>query len=230
MDTDDFVRIKSGVPGLDNMIEGGYPFPSTILVAGSAGTGKTTFCLQFLCEGAKNGEQCLFFTTLSEPTQWMLRFLSRFKFINKDFFGKEIKYVELGPMIQEGKDYKEVLNYIEEEITEVMPQRIVIDPVTVIKDMIPHEKYRAFLYELTMRLKNWQSATILTGEVLPGEPYPVEVSYIVDCVLILSHKEVDDGSRKKYLEILKMRGTDHQTGKSLLDVSKDGLTVQAGLR
>ena len=230
MESDDFVRIKSGVPGLDEMIEGGFPFPSTILVAGAAGCGKTTFCLQFLCEGAKNGEQGLFFTTLSEPTQWMLRFVSRFNFINKDYFGKEIKYVELGTMLQEGKDYKEILDHIEEEITEVMPQRIVIDPITVLKDMIPNDKYRGFLYELTMRLKNWQSATILTGEVLPAEPYPVEVSYIVDCVLVLSYKEADEGHRRKYLEVLKMRGTNHQTGKNLLDVSKDGLMVQAGLR
>ena len=212
------------------MIEQGFPFPSTILVAGAAGTGKTTFCLQFLCEGAKNGEQGLFFTTLSEPTQWMLRFVSRFKFINKDFFGKEIKYVELGSMLQEGRDYKEILDHVEEEITEVMPQRIVIDPITVVKDMIPHEKYRGFLYELTTRLKNWQSATIMTGEVLPAEPYPVEVSYIVDCVIVLSYKEAAEGHRRKYLEILKMRGTAHQTGKNLIDVSGEGLSVQPGLR
>ena len=230
MEGDDFVRIKSGVPGLDEMIEKGFPFPSTILVAGAAGTGKTTFCLQFLCEGAKNGEQGLFFTTLSEPTQWMLRFVSRFKFINKDYFGKEIKYVELGTMLQEGTDYKEILDHIEEEITEVMPQRIVIDPITVVKDMVPQDKYRGFLYELTTRLKNWQSATIMTGEVLPMEPYPVEVSYIVDCVIVLSYKEADEGHRRKYLEVLKMRGTGHQTGKNLIDVSEEGLSVQPGLR
>jgi circadian clock protein KaiC len=227
---DDFVRIKSGIPGLDEMMEGGFPFPSTILVAGAAGCGKTTFCLQFLSEGAKAGEQGLFFTTMSEPTQWMLRFASRFKFINKDFFGKEIKYIELGTMLQEGSGYKEVLDHIEEQITEVMPQRIVIDPITVVKDLVPVDKYRGFLYDLTTRLKNWQSATVLTGEVLPSEPYPVEVSYIVDCVIVLSYKELTEGIRRKYLEILKMRGTQHTTGRSLVDITKEGFSVQPGLR
>jgi len=62
-------RMETGIPSLDEMMEGGFPFPSTILVAGAAGTGKTTFALQFLAQGAKQGEQGLFFTTLSEPTQ-----------------------------------------------------------------------------------------------------------------------------------------------------------------
>ena len=84
-------RIPTGIRGLDEMIEGGFPFPSVVLVAGSAGTGKTTFSMKFLMEGANKGEQGLFFTTLSEPTQWMLRYASQFEFIKKDYFGNEIK-------------------------------------------------------------------------------------------------------------------------------------------
>jgi len=225
-----FVRIPTGIPGLDDMIQGGFPFPSTILVAGAAGTGKTTFCLQFLTEGANNGEQGLFFTTLSEPTQWMLRFISPFKFIKKDYFGKEIKYVELAPeLLDESPTEEDLLSILEENIAETMPQRIVIDPITVIKDMIPG-RYRAFLYKLTTKLKNWHATTILTGEVLPAEPYPVEVSYIVDGVIVMTYKESSEGHRRKYLEVLKMRGTNHTTGKNLLDISPEGLSVQPSLR
>ncbi|MBU1913849.1 MAG: KaiA-binding protein, partial [Candidatus Thermoplasmatota archaeon] len=60
-----FPRIESGIPGLDEMIEGGFPFPSVILVAGGAGSGKTTFAQKFLFAGADKGEQGLFFSTLS---------------------------------------------------------------------------------------------------------------------------------------------------------------------
>jgi circadian clock protein KaiC len=133
---EDVYRIKSGISGLDEMMEGGFPCPSVILLAGAAGLGKSTFCLQFLTQGAKNSESSLFFTTLSEPTQWMLRFASRYTFINKDYFGKEIKFVELGRYIQDSSSRSELLDFIEENITEVMPSRIVIDPVTIIKDMI----------------------------------------------------------------------------------------------
>ncbi len=222
-------RIKSGITGLDGMIEGGFPFPSTVLVAGSAGTGKTTFALQFLCEGARGGEQGLFFTTLSEPTQGMLRFASEHECVNKDFFGKEIQYVELGPVLRDERNPDKILDFIEDQITEVMPQRIVIDPVTVIGELIT-EDYRSFLYDLTTRLKNWQATTLLTGEVLPDQAYPVEVSYIVDSVCVLSYEVAPEGGRRKYLEILKMRGTNHMTGKHLVDIAANGFSVQPGLR
>ncbi len=229
-ESSEFVRLPSGIPGLDAIIEGGFPFPCTVLLAGPAGCGKTTACLHFLMEGARRNEQGLFFTTLSEPTQWMLRFASRYRFMDKSHFGKLIKYVELGPLILEGKPYKEILAFIEEQITDVMPTRIVIDPVTIIADTVPREKYRACMYELIHKLKNWQSVALLTGEVLPNELYPVEISYITDAIIVLSYQESADGARRKHIEVLKVRGTQHSSGKNLMDVSRDGLLLQPGMR
>ena len=222
-------RVHSGINGMDEMMQGGFPFPSTVLVAGSAGTGKTTFALQFLAQGVKDGEQGLFFTTLSEPTQWMLRFVANYEFIDKDAFGRQIKYVDLGPFLRKEKDPEKLLAYIDDQISECMPQRIVIDPVSIIGTMVK-EDYRIFLYDLSTHLKNWRAVTILTGEVLPSEPYPVEISYIVDAVVLLSLGLTSEGTRRKYLEILKMRGTQHTTGQHMLDISPVGLTVTAGLR
>lgn len=218
-----FERISTGIKGLDEMIEGGFPFPSVTLVAGGAGTGKTTFGLKFLTEGAKKGEQGLFFTTLSEPTQWMLRYTSQFDFINQDYFGDEIKYQDIGLIVQ-NEGYEELLDFIDDKIAEVMPQRIVIDPITVIGTFLD-EDYRSFLFELTNLLKNWQAVTVLTGEVSPGETYPEDVTYAVDTVILLSMLE-EEGSRRKYLEVLKMRGTDHTTGKQPISITtEDGIVV-----
>jgi circadian clock protein KaiC len=222
----DFVRIESGIPGLDEMLEGGFPFPSTILVAGHPGTGKTTFALQFLFEGAKRGEQGLYFTTFSEPTQWMLRFTSRYQFVNKDYLGKEIKYLDLSSIIK--KNPHKLLDFIEDKIAETMPQRIVIDPISVVENIL-NINYREFLYDLTASLKNWQAVTVLTGEAKPNESYPFDIAYTADGVILLSNIEYEDG-RRKYLEILKMRGSDHTTGKHAVDLSKNGFSVQAGLR
>jgi KaiC/GvpD/RAD55 family RecA-like ATPase len=60
-------RMPTGIPGLDEMIGGGLPVPSMILVAGDAGAGKTTFCTQFLCKGADLGERGLYFLTFGGP-------------------------------------------------------------------------------------------------------------------------------------------------------------------
>lgn len=219
----DLVRLSSGIPGLDEMIEGGFPFPSVIMVSGGAGTGKTTFTLKFLAEGAKNGEQGLFFTTLSEPTQWMLRYASQFNFVNPDYFGDKIVYADLGALIREAEP-AELLNVIEEKIAEVLPQRIVIDPISVIGGMLKGN-YRAFLFDMANRLKNWNATTVVTGEVNPGELYPTELAYAVDGIILLLMAE-EEGARRKYLEVLKMRGTNHMTGKQSIDINRnDGIVV-----
>ena len=155
-----FPRMNSGIPGLDDMIEGGFPFPSVILVAGSAGAGKTTFAQRFLFAGAEKGEQCLFFSTLSEPAQWMLRYSSQFEFVKPEYYGKSVIYEDLGTMLRNcTKD--QLLEYIDNKVAEVMPQRIVIDPITVVGTMLKDD-YRLFAFELTTRLKNWQATTLLT--------------------------------------------------------------------
>lgn len=216
-------RIPSGIPGLDELVENGFPFPSVVLVSGAAGTGKTTFCLRFLCEGVKRGERGLFFTTLSEPAHWMLRFSSQFDFMRPEYFDKEIVYVDLGELLRSG-DKDKILGAIDQHIAEVMPQRIVIDPLTVVGDMFKGD-YRSFLFDLTNRLKHWNATTLVTGEVQPGELYPSEISYAVDGIVLLLLSE-EYGDRRKYLEVLKMRGTAHSSAKHSIDISrKEGLIV-----
>lgn len=219
----DMVRLTTGIPGLDDMIEGGFPFPSVMLLAGSAGTGKTTFAMKFLCEGAKQGEQGLYFTTLSEPTQWMLRYATQFDFMDPAYFNDQIVYCDLGDKLRDMSE-GDLLNVMEEKIAEVMPQRIVIDPITVIGNFMKGD-YRQFLFDLTNRLKNWNAVTLMTGEVKPGEIYPPEVAYAADGIVLLVLSE-EMGARRKYLEVLKMRGTNHQTGKQSIDISRqDGIVV-----
>ena len=218
-----FPRINSGIPGLDEMIEGGFPFPSVILVAGSAGSGKTTFAQKFLFSGAEKGEQGLFISTLSEPAQWMLRYTSQFEFAKPEYYGKEVIYFDLGTELRK-RSSAEILELIDRKVAEVMPQRIVIDPITVVGSMMKDD-YRVFAFDLTNRLKNWQATTLLTGEVHPGELYPAEISYAVDGVILLMLSDEGD-ARRKYIEVLKMRGTNHLTGKQSVDITKkDGVIV-----
>ena len=66
---------------------------------------------------------------------------------------------------------------------------------------------------------------IITGEVAPGEMYPSEVAYAVDGVILLLMSE-EAGARRKYIEVLKMRGTDHLTGRQSIDINtEDGIVI-----
>ena len=141
------------------------------------------------------------------------------------YLGNEIKYIDLAKVIK--TQPHKVLNYIEDQLADYMPQRVVIDPITIIGNLLGLE-YREFLFELSTTLKNFQAVTLMTGEVKPEEDYPLEVAYTSDGIIILSNKFEENG-RRRFLEVLKMRGSDHITGRHMADISQDGYSIQAGL-
>jgi circadian clock protein KaiC len=216
-------RLTSGIAGLDSIIQEGFPFPSTLVLKGDTGSGKTTFGMQFLSEGAKKGEQSLYITTLSESVQWMLKFLSEYDFINKEYFGEEIKYLDLGQQLRTMKSGEELLSVLNESYMEILPQRVVIDPITVIKLIIPDE-YRSFLFDLSVMVKNWQSITLLTGEINHNDNDSRDEEYIADGVILL-YNRLEDMKRRNYLEILKMRGTAPVKGLHPYEISKAGIQI-----
>ncbi len=222
-----FERLCSGVEGVDQLIDGGYPYPSVILVSGPAGTGKTTYAQQFLFAGADIGEIGLYITTLSEPPQWVLHYMSSFKHFNRKHIGKNIIFADLGSILNKSTP-EDIISFIDEKVAETMAQRVVIDPVTVVKAFMSNDEYRPFLFELVNHLKNWRAVTILTGEVEPGAFYPQDVAHAVDGVILLTYEE-QDGARRKYFEVLKMRGTNHRSGKQSLTITNDvGIVVLSG--
>src|SRR2546427_8755218 len=68
----DIEKVASGIPGLDDLIEGGFWAKSTVVILGSSGTGKSTLAVQFLMEGMEQGQQTLY-VTLEEPPEQILR-------------------------------------------------------------------------------------------------------------------------------------------------------------
>ena len=70
-------RVHTGVPGLDESLEGGIPKGFAVIVTGPPGTGKTTFCMQFLIEGVRNNEKCIFFS-FEEPMEQLVQYFMQF--------------------------------------------------------------------------------------------------------------------------------------------------------
>jgi circadian clock protein KaiC len=123
------------------------------------------------------------------------------------------------------------LGRLEEVVETYSPDRLVIDPITPIKDILARKNINnhEFLHNLFAYLKTLSCTTIVTGEETYEDiPGSLE-AYMVDGIIVMSYPE-QEGVRRKYIEVLKLRGTNHITGRQLLDITSEGITVQAGLR
>jgi circadian clock protein KaiC len=163
-------RVPSGVPGLDALIGGGFPFHRTVLLCGDIGTGKTTFGLQFLMEGAKRGEAGLL-VSVDEKPQHVLEDARR--------FGWDVGGASDPPLItvlgaspcftalrgKSGLDARHVASDLTQQIRGVNASRLVIDGATsLVADGAPVAGVEDFLRSLIFALEdNLGCTTVLTA-------------------------------------------------------------------
>lgn len=222
-------RIDSGIPGLDELIEGGLPKGSTTLVSGSAGTGKTMFCSQFLWQGLQNDEKCLFIT-VEENSEDILEDAKEFGWDFEDYDDSfKIEYLNPFQIRGDLADQMPMNNRINSLIQKLGADRVVIDSVSVL-GMRAEDKsgVRQQLYELIELLKDSGVTAVLTAEI-PEEDseklsrYGVE-EFVTDGVIKLEY--ISLGSEAfGHLEVRKMRRTKIEKGKYETDIGENGLEV-----
>ncbi len=217
-------QVTTGVNGLDKVLEGGFLRPSIVLLAGTAGTGKTTFVMQSIFNAAKNEEICMYVTALSEPIAMINNFMSKFSFYNTSLLGKgNVKYVPIDiEIIHKGSDA--IIKEMERNIEIIKPDRIVIDPVNVFAYGLDEEHQRQFYYDFFASMKGWNSLVLLTGEFTPDKLIKSSLSYLVDGIIYISNEPFYD-KNIRYLNVLKMRGQDFHGGKHSCKIRKDGFVV-----
>lgn len=217
-------QVTTGVNGLDAILGGGFMRPSIVLVAGNAGTGKTTMVMQSIFNSAKNEEICMYITALSEPIAMINNFMSKFSFYNISLLGKgNVKYVPIGiDIIHNGS--KAIIQELERNIETIRPDRIVIDSVNVFSYGLNAESQREFYYDLFTSMKGWNSLVLITGEFTEDELIKSTLSYMVDGIIYISNEPFYE-SNIRYLNVLKMRGIEFHGGKHSCKINKDGFNV-----
>lgn len=217
-------QVTTGVNGLDSVLEGGFLRPSIVLIAGTAGTGKTTFAMQSLFNAAKNEEVCMYITALSEPVATINNFMSRFSFYNISLLGKgNVNYLPIDiETIHKGSGA--IIKEIERNIEALRPDRIAIDPVNVFAYRLDEESRRQFYYDFFTSMKGWNSLVLLTGEYAEDELVKSALSYLVDGVIYVGN-EPSYEQNIRYVNVLKMRGLDFRSGKHSCRITKDGFAV-----
>ncbi|WP_440953033.1 ATPase domain-containing protein [Methanococcoides sp. FTZ1] len=216
--------MRSEILGLDKILKGGFPRPSAILIAGPAGSGKTTIAMQSIFNASGKKEVCMYVTSLNEPIAMVNNFMSKLSFYNISLLSTgNMNYIPIGTETLDKGIYSFMWN-LEESIEKIKPDRIVIDPLTAIGSTLDKEAQRRFYYDLFLRMKKWDALVIATAEFTKEELMTSDLSHISDGVIYLSNDEANK-RRVRHLEILKLRGQSYRTGKHPFTITEEGMIL-----
>ena len=230
-------KISTGITGLDEMLNGGFPEKRIILVSGGPGSGKTVFALQFILNGLKKNEKGIY-VTLEEPINLIK---SNFKSLgwnlsNLESNGK-LKTIDGSQLVfrshvnqQHGHRLipyiSNMVMQIKNEVDNFGAKRLAIDPITsaIIHQRFPTDK-RLEIMELMKTLRTLDCTTIITSEVTnsSGGDFYVE-EYLADGVIFLS-KSINDFKLTKTMRVEKMRGMKHDDQPRKYEIMSNGFKV-----
>jgi circadian clock protein KaiC len=243
-------RVKTGIQGLDKALNGGFPAGNIILISGGAGTGKSTFALQYVINGALLfGERGLYITT-EQTKEELYRQASCFKWPLLELEQRNmLKIVYLDVM--QGDSFLEKLDAL---VMSFEPKRIVIDSLTTLTDAlivsgISEDKgfsmvqiaetvspiprtdkimTKSILYRLFKEIKKFKVTSLLTSE-LPEDEKSLSADgvseFVADGVILLKSMTVGDSSSRN-LELKKMRYTPIDGGLKSYDITPSGITLE----
>lgn len=215
-------KLETYIPGFDHISKGGLPKSRTTLVSGSAGSSKTVFAVQFLVEGIEKQSEYGVFVTFEESPDDIRRNMLGFGWdIAK--YEKENKWMFVDASPQPGEsmvfigqyDFGALLARIENAVNSVNAKRISLDSLGAIFTQFEDARIiRKELFHVASALKNMQVTAVMTSERISeyGEiaRYGVE-EFVADNVIILRNI-LEEEKRRRTIEILKFRGTEHQKG------------------
>jgi KaiC/GvpD/RAD55 family RecA-like ATPase len=242
------MAVPTGAPMLDRMLNGGYPESRAVAVTGTPGTGKSTLSMQFLQAGLDDGDDCLYISTEQdvsglyegfgsfdfELTHENLRILSlQTGRTSTDDDGPMMSFIDAEGNVVDGESFTE--ERVRLELDRYGPfDRVVVDSVSSLEAVLDTTTYREELLDLIEILTDeFGATTVLTSEYVgansrSGDVEAVHtedvIQYTVDGVVRL-WRERRRGELRRFLDVMKMRGVDHDTRQYEIMFSDSGLEV-----
>lgn len=218
-------RCPTGISGFDRLCQGGFVRNSDNLLLGGPGSGKTTFMLQFLYNGAtqfdENGLYCSFEPDILEIIQDGFSYGWDFARLNEM---DKVKFLKFSPDTS--------ITELKSEITKIVSRynirRICIDPLAVLSLNINDEaKIREKIYELTSLIKRLKVTTILADEIIEDDNFKSSkaeiIKFLADSVTIFYPTGGQNADRS--LKIIKMRRTNHVRGVVGMTINETGVNI-----
>lgn len=227
-------KLATGIPGFDQVADGGLPRERATLVAGTAGSAKTVFATHFLAAGIARGEPGVF-VTFEDSVDDIRRNVSGFGWNVAAWEAEGTwSFVDASPDAEEPPtvvgsfDLGALLARVEHAVRRIGARRVSVDSLNALfVQYADHAMLRGELHRMTTRLKAMGVTLVFTSERTEeyGEitRYGVE-EFVADNVVILRNLLVDE-RRRRTLELLKLRGAPHQRGEFPFTITPTGIIV-----
>ncbi|MBU6997946.1 MAG: hypothetical protein HXS41_11905 [Theionarchaea archaeon] len=223
------MRVKTGIEELDSKLGGGFYRGSTVVVSGPPAVGKTILGLQFLFNGARKFGEKGAYITLSEPVSKTMTFCEKLNFYDNSLVEDGmITFMDLGPiMMRHNIDIRSVLHEVGLLMDRILPERIVVDPITIISFAV-RDAYESRIAILRMAgvISSMSSTSILISEAneMTGIPFfPIE-EFIADAVLRMAVQQGDMAKEfERMMQIRKLRGSDHERRWIRYSITEEGI-------
>jgi circadian clock protein KaiC len=222
------VRLPTGVPGLDAMMGGGIPAGDAMMLAGPAGTGKTTFATQFAAAGLERGESGVIVVFEEYPDEYLARVGKRAADLAASVSAGRLKVLYLRPL---DLSVDETLWEILEGVRAVDATWVVIDSLSGFEIALAptfREDFRESLYRLVGALTATGVTVVMTAEVLQGQAdvrfTSEKVSFITDDIVAQRYVEID-GALRTVVAVVKMRGSQHSRDFRFYEITPTGAVV-----
>ena len=225
----DIERIKVGIDGLDEMILGGVPYRSLMVSMGSAGTGKTTFGLQFLDKALSDGGRGVFIT-LEESRDRVIDTAEEKGWPFEEYIKEgRLVVLDLDP-IEMANSLSSIRSDLPRLIDDFGADRLVLDSVSLLEMMYDHpSERRSEVFDFSRALKQAGVTTMLTSEASEDSPYVSRhglIEYLADAVFILQYVRPDDFRETRLaVEIQKIRDANHSRETKPYEITGEGISV-----
>jgi circadian clock protein KaiC len=217
-------RLLSGHEPLDAVLGGGLPANAISLIMGRPGSGKTILAQQYVFRNGRPERPAVYFSTVSEPLEKIVRFGQSLEFFDPAAIGKSVFYEDLGATVN-----RDGLPGVAEQVGRVIRERrpglMVIDSFKALQPYADgYGEFRKFLHELAGRLGAFPAASLWVGEYEDvGIPAMAEFA-VADAILDLTAERI--GQREaRFLQVKKLRGSGFRSGQHAYRLTSSGLRL-----
>jgi circadian clock protein KaiC len=215
-------RLLSGHGPLDEVLGGGLPANAISLLMGLPGTGKTIIAQQYVFQNARPERPAVYFSTVSEPLEKIVRFGQSLDFFDRSAVGRSVFYEDLGSTVN-SDGLAGVTKQITAALRERNPGLVVIDSFKALHAFAESaSEFRRFLHELAGRLSAYPASSLWVGEYEEAEAGTLAEFAVADAILSLATQRA--GQREiRFLQIRKLRGSGFLSGQHAYRLGSDGL-------